>query len=107
MGHSRLFQRAVRAALEKKDVETVARMVQLPEGMDEELARALQGQRDLVVTFSDLSVEPVGSDAAVAKYSRADSFLGRNGQRVTVRQRLAQSFRVPNGALLAERARPM
>jgi hypothetical protein len=97
---------SVRAALQRKDVETVARLIQLPEGKDAELARALQGQKDLVVSFSDLSIEPAGSDAVVAKYLRADRFIGPNGQPVTLQQRLAQSFQVRNGALVAERARP-
>jgi hypothetical protein len=96
---------SLRAALQAKDVETVARLVQLPQGKDEELGRALRGQKDLVVTFSDLTIEPTGPDAAVAKYLRTDSFVAPNGRPVALRQQLTQAFQVRNGALVAERPR--
>lgn len=89
-------------SLERKDIETVSRMLQLPENRVDDLASALHRQRDLLITFSDVTIEPVGSDAAVANYLRTDRFTERNGKRVTLQTRVTQRFRLRDGVLVAE-----
>ena len=98
---------AYRTALEAKDVETIAQMIGLAEDKRAALDGALRNQKDLVVTFSDLSIDVDDPDSAVARYMRSDSFTAPNGRRVRLQQRLAQTFRVQEDILLAETPSPV
>ena len=86
-----------RGALNSKNTPQICAVLGLSSAKCATLGKALAGQENLQVTFSDVQITPKGGDAACAEYNRKDQFVDPSGKSQSRSTSVNQCFRVVNG----------